>query len=304
MLFGMNFRLFSQNQNITINRKVNSDKSIDLYYEKKLPGSYYIYLEFSNVSNCDISEYKTVINGFSGRLVKLVPINTKSGIGYSLKYYSIIGEPNPKVDKEFQYILPFNNGKKIKIYEADNVNEKYFESEKPENWKSYIVNSKTPDTLLSMRKGIVVRLTNDFETDTTMVKSFTSKRNSVLIEHSDGTFARYEGFKKNKIFVELGQTVYPQTQLGVLDVFNKNSYRASFSIYFLSDKNLSSMVYQTFKNYKSKYEFVTPHFLTQEGVITVESKKEYISLFNETALFQEFTRSEKKKYLKDPTQFK
>ena len=304
MLFGMNFRLFGQNQNITINRKVNSDQSIDLYYEKKLPGSYYVSLEFSNVSNCDISEYKTVISGYSGSLVKLAPINTKVGIGYSLKYYSIIGEPNPKVDKDFQYILPFKNGKKVKIYEADNVSEKYFESEKPENWKSYIVNSKTPDTLFSMRKGIVVRLINDFETDTTIVKSFTTKRNSVLIEHSDGTFARYEGFKKNKIFVKLGQTVYPQTQLGVLDVFNKNSYRASFSIYFLSDKNLSTMAYQTFKNYKSKYEFVTPHFLTQEGVITVESKKEYISLFNETALFQEFSRSEKKKYLKDPTQFK
>jgi hypothetical protein len=304
MLFGMNFRLFSQNQNITINRKVNSDQSIDLYYEKKLPGSYYVSLEFSNVTNSDVTNYNTVISGYSGHLLTLKPLDNKNGISYSLRYYSIIGEPNPKVDKDFQYILPFKNGKKVKIYEADNVSEKYFESEKPENWKSYIINSKTPDTLFSMRKGIVVRLVNDFEADTTIVKSFTTKRNSVLIEHSDGTFAKYDGFKKNKIFVKLGQIVYPQTQLGVLDVFNKNSYRASFSIYFLSDKNLSSMAYQSFKNYKSKYEFVTPYFLTQEGLITVESKKEYTSLCNESVLFQEFTRSEKKKYLKDPTQFK
>jgi hypothetical protein len=274
MLFGMNFRLFSQNQNITINRKVNSDQSIDLYYEKKLPGSYYVSLEFSNVTNSDVTNYNTVISGYSGHLLTLKPLDNKNGISYSLRYYSIIGEPNPKVDKDFQYILPFK------------------------------INSKTPDTLFSMRKGIVVRLVNDFEADTTIVKSFTTKRNSVLIEHSDGTFAKYDGFKKNKIFVKLGQIVYPQTQLGVLDVFNKNSYRASFSIYFLSDKNLSSMAYQSFKNYKSKYEFVTPYFLTQEGLITVESKKEYTSLCNESVLFQEFTRSEKKKYLKDPTQFK
>jgi hypothetical protein len=304
MLLGINLKLFSQNQNITINRKVNSDKSIDLYYEKKLPGSYYISLEFSDVSNCDISEYKTVISGYSGNLVKLIPIDSKSGIGYSLKYYTIIGEPNPKVDKAFQYILPFKNGKKVKIYEAENLGEKYFESEKPENWKSYVVNSKTPDTLFCMRKGIVVKLTNEYETDTTTVKSFTTKRNSVIIEHSDGTFARYDGFNKNKIFVKLGQTVYPQTQLGIVDIFNKNNYRVCFSIYFLWDKNLNSVAHSSYKNYKSRYEFVTPNFLTQEGLITVESKKEYTSLFNETTLLQELTRSEKKKYAKDPTQFK
>ena len=36
----------------------------------------------------------------------------------------------------------------------------------------------------------------------------------------------------------------------------------------------------------------------------VDSKKEYTAVCNETILFQEMTRSEKKKYAKDPSQFK
>ena len=52
ILLLINFYSFAQVQNIIINREVKDDKSIDLNYEKKLPGSYYVILEFSDVSNC------------------------------------------------------------------------------------------------------------------------------------------------------------------------------------------------------------------------------------------------------------
>jgi hypothetical protein len=295
----INSKSFAQVQNITITSKVNPDKSVDLYYEKKLPGSYFISLEFLNISNCDTDQYKTVVTNYSGSLLKLLPINKNQGIGYSLRYYSIIGNPNPKVDSDFQYVLPFKNGKKIKINEASYIGEKYFGSEKPKNWTDYIVNSESPDTLYCMRKGIVVKIENEYDADTSIEVNYTSKRNSITIEHGDGTFARYVGFQKNSIRVRLGQTVYPQTQLGILEVFNKNKYRGSFSVYFLSDKDIKSHQNETIKNYVSNYEYITPNFATQEGTIKVESGKEYTSLYNETLLLQELTHSEKKKYLKN-----
>lgn len=307
ILLVINFHLYAQVQNITINRTVNEDKSIDLNYEKKLPGSYYVVLDFSDISNCYTNEYKGVIAGYSGRLLSLKPINAQQGIGYSLRYSAVMGVPNPKVDSLFQYILPFKTGKKVKIYEAGNIGEKYFGSEKPANWKSYVVHFKSPDTIFSIRKGIVVKLTNEHDDDASIAKHYTSKRNSIIIEHEDGTFAEYKGFKKNSFKVKLGQTVYPQTQLGTIELFNKseNNYRFDFSIYYLFNvKSIGNNEKQTFKNNVSRYKFLTPQFFTSEGLMAVESKKEYTASFNEAILLQEMTRSEKKKYLKDPTQFK
>lgn len=307
ILLVINFHLYAQVQNITINRTVNEDKSIDLNYEKKLPGSYYVVLDFSDISNCYTNEYKGVIAGYSGRLLSLKPINAQQGIGYSLRYSAVMGVPNPKVDSLFQYILPFKTGKKVKIYEAGNIGEKYFGSEKPANWKSYVVHFKSPDTIFSIRKGIVVKLTNEHDDDASIAKHYTSKRNSIIIEHEDGTFAEYKGFKKNSFKVKLGQTVYPQTQLGTIELFNKseNNYRFDFSIYYLFNvKSIGNNEKQTFKNNVSRYKFLKPQFFTSEGLMAVESKKEYTASFNEAILLQEMTRSEKKKYLKDPTQFK
>jgi hypothetical protein len=307
MFFIINFHLFAQAQNITINKTVKEDNSIDLNYEKILPGSYYIVMEFSNLSNCSTSEYKGVVTGYSGRLLNLKPINTQKGIGYSLKYYSVLGVPNPRVDSLFQYTLPFKIGKQVKIYEAGDIGEKYFGSEKPANWKSYVVNFNSPDTIFSMRKGIVVRITNEFDEDGSITKHYTTKRNSIVIEHEDGTFAEYKGFKKNSFKVKLGQIVYPQTQLGIVELFNKleNNYRFDFCIYYLYNlKSIGNNESQTLKNHVSSYKFLTPKFLTSEGLITVESNKEYTSFFNETILLQEMTRSEKKKYAKNPSQFK
>ena len=302
----INSNIFAQDSKVTIEKSINSndtDQSITLNYIKRDPGSFYIYLDFSNVTNCDVTNYKTVIKGYSGQLLTLKPLDDKKGIGYSLRYYTIIGEPNPKVDSLFHYVLPFKKGKICKIAEASFLGEKYFDQEKPKNWKSYVINSKTADTICSMRKGIVVKIDNQYE-NSALSMVYTSKRNSITVEHSDGTLATYKGFKNNEIFVKLGQTVYPQTGLGVIEHFNTNNYRADISISFLFDKNISSIEKQTMQNYKSKYEFVTPYFVTENGIEKLVSNKEYTSVCSETELFEEFTRSEKKKYLKDSTLFK
>lgn len=303
MLLGINSKLFAQASKVTIERRINPDNSILLTYEKQVPGNFYIYLDFSNVINCDVVDYKTVISGYSGNLLTLKPSNEKLSIGYSLRYYTIIGKPNPKVDSLFHYVLPFKKGNKHKIVEASYLGEKYFDQEKPKNWKSYVINSKTADTICSMRKGIVVKVDNQYQ-NSSLDMVYTSKRNSITVEHSDGTLAIYKGFKNNGVFVKLGQTVYPQTELGVIEQFNTNNYRADISISFLFDKDINSIEKQTMQNYKSKYEFVTPYFVTENGVEKLVSNKEYTSVCSETELFEEFSRSEKKKHLKDSTQFK
>lgn len=294
----INSKVSAQSQNVTITSKRNDDKSVDLYYEKKNPGTYTVRIELSNVNNCDITSYEKTIIGFSGNFVKLRPVDKSKGISYSMRYFTIMGEAKPRVDSLFLYTLPFKNGKKVKIFEAGNVGEKYFGQEKALNWKSYVVRTENPDTICSMRKGIVVLIKNEYDSNDTKDVQYTSKRNYVVVEHADGTYATYRGFKKNGIFVEIGETVNPQTELGIVALYDNNSYRTDFNVYYLFDNNFQSEK-QSMNNYKSKYKFITPVFFTKEGNVTLESKKEYTSNVNELVVTQEFSRSEKKRYTKE-----
>jgi len=302
-IVGINYNLISQEKNIEITYKRNDDKSVDINYKKKLPGSYYLKLDFTLLENSYQSTFKGVIKNNSGNITRLRPINKNEHINFSYKYTTIIGNPNSKADSLFKYVLPFKKGKKVTIDEATNLGEKYFGSERPVNWKSYVVYMDSPDTICNMRKGIVVKITDKYESDTLFEKSYTSKRNAVIIEHSDGTYASYTGFKKNSIFVKLGQTVYPQNNLGMIDIFNTGKYRLSFAIYHLIDSDLKNPQKQNLKNQKNRYAFLTPYFITENGNEKIKARKEYTTFSIEKIRFKEFTKRELKKYKKNPQLF-
>lgn len=277
-----NSNLSAQNQNISISSIENSDKSIDLLYEKKNPGSYTLTLEFSNVKNCNVQTYEKVISESSGFIMKLHPLNKDQNIIYSMKYNVILGSINNKIDSQFHYILPFKNGKKIQVYEAEYAGQKYFDLEKPADWKSYSVFTNQPDTVCSMRKGIVVFIDNQYDDNSVLNAQYTSRRNKIVIEHEDGTFAMYSGLKKNGIFVKTGQTVCPQTELGIIEKFNNTEYRLDFNVYYLSKNIFDSQNKQS----KNAYLYLAPVFYTNEGEGQIKSGKDYIVSSNENILAQ------------------
>lgn len=303
-IISVNTKILSQSKNIEITSKRNPDKSVDISYKKELPGSYFVKLNFTTIENCHQSaNFESVIKNNSGFLVKLTPVNSERAITYSYKYTYIRGVPNPKIDSLISYTIPLKKGNKVKINEASNVGEKYFGSERPTDWKSYIIYRNQPDTIYSMRKGIVVEIENSYTLDTLHEKSYTSKRNTVIIEHPDGTYASYAGFKKNSIVVKLGQTVYPQTKLGVMEVFNTGTYRLSFAVYYLNNLNTDTATQQNLKDQVSRNSFLTPYFITENGVEKLKPGIEYTATTNEEILFQELTKKEKKEYSKNPEIF-
>ena len=295
--------IFGQKKNIEITYERKSDKSIDFYYKKNVPGSYYIKLEFDKLTNCNNSEtYKKVIKYSSGFLFTLKPSNENKGISFSYKISYIIGNPNPKLNKDIVYALPFKTGKSVKILEATNVGEKYFGSKKPINWTSFIVYSNEPDTIYAMRKGIVIKIIDEYNNDEKLNKTLTSARNRILIEHKDGSYATYKGFDKNQIFVKLGQKIYPHTSLGKLEKFNKTNYRLDFNTFYYL-KNLLDVKKSTLKNRNRKTKYLNPKFFIDNVIKKIESRQNYNVSFNEEIKLQEFSRREKKKYKKKPNEF-
>ncbi|TVZ57314.1 hypothetical protein OD91_2634 [Lutibacter sp. Hel_I_33_5] len=301
LIFFICSNFYCQKKNIKITTKRNADNSVDFYFKKLKPGSYFVNVKFSQLLNTHDGNYKGVVKDKSGFLFNLKPINKKKFVRYSFKYSWIRGNPKAKVDSLFTYVLPFEKEHLIAVKEQGYIREKFFGAERPNNWKSYALANKTTDIVKSMRRGVVVDIINKYELDT-IKKIYSSKKNQLTIEHPDGTYATYKGFSKNSFLVKLGQNVYPHSPLGKITKNEKGFYIMSFYIRYLIGDNFGKK--QKFINKKSRSNFISPFFLVANEKVKLKSKQKYIVDYNESVFLKEFSKKEKRKYKKKPNLFK
>ena len=295
LMTALNFGLDGQSSGLKFKSETKSNNAVEINFEKKSLGSVTVVADFTGLKNSFYTSKPVVIKGRSGRLLTLQPTEPKKQISYSVRYTSISGALNPKVDEEVVYVLPFPSGSKVTAHEQDFMGEKYFNQEKPKDWKSYYFESNELDTICASRKGIVVRVKDEHQLSGD--NRYTSERNSILIEHPDGTNGRYTGFAKSGILVEEGQTVFPNTPIGLLkqeDIYGN----LTFAVSFLAESNLLERSNDKFVDRKSRYQYITPTFVSKEGELILESGRTYEVEIQEKYIEQEMTRREKKKRAK------
>ena len=122
--------LFAQPQKINIKTKQNEDKSVTFNYEKEVPGSYTLILDFDFLENAYGKKFVKTIDNKIGEIVDLEPINPYKEIRYTYRYWHFMGKYNPKFDSTFVYLLPLSIEKDFKLYQMTNLNEQYFNGEK------------------------------------------------------------------------------------------------------------------------------------------------------------------------------
>ncbi|SOD15476.1 peptidoglycan DD-metalloendopeptidase family protein [Pedobacter xixiisoli] len=284
------FTLNAQDRELTVSSKRNEDKSVTLTAEKTSPGTYTVVLNFRELTNThSVSDPTYKVKHSGGNFLTLTPSNRDQSIGYAYSYSYIRGELNPKYNPLFVYALPYGKGKKVRATEANFLNATYFGSTTPDDWKSYRFYTEEIDTVTAVRKGIVVSVSDLYDEDTKDLK-YTSKVNTIVIEHADGTLANYRGFKKG-IFVKQGQTVFPGTALGMNNITNER-YGISLMITYLKSADIGAAKKNT-KESKSLYGFVTPYFCTTanaNGILT--NQKYYTSAITPEIIQKEMTKKE------------
>ena len=295
-LLGIVRPVLSQDKDFKITFEVNDDKSVDFYFEKESPGSITVSMDFSFLNNSTYGNQIRVIKRRRGRLFKLRPINEERSIQFNYTYTYQQGALKPHVDDDFVYLLPFKKGAKVFVQEMSNLGAHYYGSEEPKNWKVYQFTSDDSDTVYAARKAIVIDVEDRFQLD--MSTAYTSSQNKITVEHTDGTLAVYKGFGQKGVFVEPGDVVFPQTPLGITTE-GVNSGPLVFSVFFLYDDDFAKQVGATLKNQNSVYQYVTPSFLTTEGVVQLKSGEEYEVGFSPDAIVAEMTRREKRKVEKN-----
>lgn len=286
----------AQDSPIKVSSKVNTDRSVEISFEKPDPGTYTVLINFRDLTNADGSnEQDFTIKGYSGNILTLKPRNADQGIGYSYTSTYIRGKFEPKYDANFIYALPYKSGAKIMVAEAGFVGAKYFGNTTPADWKVYNFYSKLQDTVTAVRKGVVVDIKDSYETEISGDLAYSSRSNSMIIEHADGTLANYKGFKKGSFVVEVGQTVFPGSALGLNTKTNpKSDFHVSLMLSYLKSKEIDRN--RTLQNSKSVYGFITPRFSTLEDPnVILEARKTYTASLPVEVLKKELTKKELKK---------
>lgn len=285
---------YAQENQVKIKVKRNQDNSTDVFYEKSVPGNYTIRIEFSNVSNSYPQDFEDVVEHSSGLLLTIKPNDKNQPISFNYSSWVQMGNLKPKVDSLFVYTLPFRKEKIVTSYESNNLYHDILNAELPKNWVAYQFRTINADTIFAARKGIVVALVDHFETDT--IALVNTKNNYIMIEHADGTLASYTGFAKKKMLVKLGQTVYPQTPIGII----KESFRAIpnnffFNVFYLFNDKSKNRNKNSNSKWNVKQAFVRPYFLTENGIKQLEAFEKYQVTIDPIIIQKEMTKSEKKK---------
>lgn len=292
LLLFSSFNLYAQ-LNIEVTSEVSRDnKGYDFRYTKQKYGTYSLKLFFTSSDNISMHQTAFVLKSPSGILTNAKRIDETKPSNFRYTYRYARGYISEKVDSTFTYILPFKKGIKTNASYLYNVREKYF-GEDIKTWTALHFLSKNPDTVCAIRKGMVVEVIDKYATDMSASVSYSSERNSILVEHADGTLASYNGFDSSKIFVKEGDTVFPNQPLGALAPYDKDKdYQLRLMIYYLT-KFDSKEDKQT-----NNYSYYNPVFLIDGSPKKLENFKNYTSEVSDEIIQKEMSKKELKRFLK------
>ena len=289
----------AQDRVFEIMPKMLENRSVEMNYVKSRPGSYTVAINFINLSNTlQSSESVLSVNGNSGILLTMKPINKDEGVRFSSYIFiPIRGKLKPKFKEDFCYVLPYKVGKKVRVAEMGYANEKFFGAEKQSDWNSYLVSTNQPDSVTAIRKGVVVEIFDKSADTNSEIVAFTTEKNYLIVEHEDGTLLRYSGFKQGSITVPLGETVLPGSVLGINAQTQKDHYSISLLLYYLNSADFESLKGQSLSKPKSLYKILTPKFTFNGSTCDlIEMNKEYTVFNSEEIIKQELSKKELKKY--------
>lgn len=283
----------AQEYKIELKTKRNEDRSVDFFYTKQMVGTYHLIVTLSNLDNTFSSGFNRGVKNKTGKLFTMKPSVPNKSIRFNYSYQYARGKLNPKFDEKFNYLFPLSEGGSTEVRTLSNFHTSYRGKKNPKNWNAYQFSCNALDTVYAARKGLVVEIVNLYQSDTTMGYSMRSNVNKIIIEHKDGTLARYSGIKKMGFLVKVGDKVLPRKALGIVGKYDINSSELRFMVYYLTKLDPNDKTEN-----RQEYGYVKPYFYTSEGGRTLIDNEQFITQVSHNLIEIEMTKKEKKKYKK------
>lgn len=279
-----------------ISYEVRNDNEVVFNYEKSYAGAVTLRMEFSTLSNCLFQrQFTKVIDGPTGVLCTLRPVDPEKPVRFRYRYRYFHGALVKDYQPYKKYLLPFPEGSKITAEQLYNLEERYFGAKQPDNWYALRLFSDKPDTVHAIRSGKVTKVIKHHPLNKSY--HYTSNRNEVIIEHRDGTRARYVGFAPNEIFMAPGDLIYAGEPIGTMRESDQHAALDLF-IYYTKSIDFDFRGPQTFDQKAVQYEYIEPTFIHTEGASSLIPHTPFRVAHPKEAITAEMTRRERRRYRK------
>lgn len=287
-----------------------SQRSIEVRYEVDCNGS--IKFVCDNYKRCDqilkvkfpvlenlkanraLPFISTVPPGKS-TLFTLTKINLRNGIEFRYDFVHADGKYKPKIKADFPYLIPVENGKKVKTKEVNGHNRMVSIRNKAKFY-SYGFEMNAGDTIYAARAGAVCDIFGKSRVNKSPV--MTKKDVAVRVYHKDGTFGKYFRVDGNNLFVELGQQINAGDPIGL--VYHDYRFNGKPFVVF----TLSRTDYDRIDDFIVGSKIITPISLpvmfvnNQTELNILKPETEYISSHTPEVITKEMGRRKRKKWLK------
>ncbi len=243
----------------------------------------FAYLELASF-NEDLPMIKRVEPGISEFLVVMKEYEEGSPrFNYTYKWYK--AHPKPNIDERFPYLFPVEKGKETSSFHIETP-ESFMGTGITGKWYSLGFKMEKSTAICASRKGVVVKAISNVPEIDSGSKKYQQVNNLVRVLHEDGTMAEYTNFAHNKVYYQVGETIYPGDILGEVNTAMQPFPFAGFTVFHADMRS---------RNWKT----IIPKFhLKGEKTVKILAPGVYTSEHIDKIIGLEMTRREKKKYLK------
>jgi len=218
------------------------DSETVISLKNRTPGSYTVTVYFKKLLNAETDKpmpYTTEIAGNrTERCITVRQVDRTKPWENFFMYDFQPGALNAKHDENAVYSLPYRAGEEYTIMQG--YGGKY--THKNEFYYSLDWYMPIGSEVLAARNGIVIEAVDNFDGHG-LKPYFYNRNNQVLIEHNDGTIARYVHFRKGGVKVKTGDSVKAGDLIGLSgDVGYSNAAHLHFSVHRAIDGKRSESI--------------------------------------------------------------
>lgn len=284
----------SFSQDLFVTFSTNQRNDVIFSYEKNFPGSATIILGFKKVENALISStISTTVRGSEGRFFILNSVDRARPIKFLFEVRYFRGSILKKVKKYPKYSIPFKDGADVTVEDLKVQDHAKLVTANGEKWMGFKYRSSKPDSVISIRAGVVSELMNNHQNPDD--RDPWVNANFVTVEHLDGSIARYWGFQKGNIKVNVGDQVKPGDLIGIMD---DGESQLHLTVYYIKSYDIDLTVDPLTDIEGFDFQYVNPTVVHQKGAGRLKEGQNYISLMNSDLISSEMTEEEKLRFFK------
>lgn len=297
LAFTTGLQAYGQERKVELSSRYDNQRNLIISAKKNAPGTYFVGVVFKEAVNCDYvgNTFTTSIHS-SRDILTIHPVHTEGSPRVRYQYYSTQGDPNCTPDTAFVYRLPYSTSISRPVHSLRLLGrEARHITQRNVNWHAMQFMMEQGDTIFAARAGLVTLVKEDAEDpaeNTSGRITYRQKANTIVVEHTDGTIARYSVLESNSILVQPGDQVLCNTPLGLAGSYDNEYFQLRLQIFYPRLQAGNPLE----DGFRFQFHYFHPVFATTAGETKLTMQNSYQPIITEDMIIKEMSKREIRKY--------